>query len=131
MADSTAKRQRIDSRLPAYRMAFLLISSGLGHFASPGRFDAAIPAELPGDARTYTHVSGVLEVAIGALLLPRSTRHLGALSAAGFFILIAPAIVNGVRLAAGKGVLPMLVAIARLPLHVAMVSQAVKIARNA
>jgi uncharacterized membrane protein len=112
-------------------MAFLLISSGLGHFAAPDRFDKAIPAELPGDARTYTHVSGVAEVAIGALLLPRRTRRAGALAAAVFFILIAPAIVNGVRVASGKGVLPMVVATARLPLHVAMVSQAIKIARNA
>ena len=131
MADLTAKSQPVDSRLPAYRMAFLLIASGLGHFAAPGRFDAAIPAELPGDVRTYTHVSGVVEVAIGALLLLRRTRRAGALSAAVFFILIAPAIVNGVRLASGKGVLPMLVATARLPLHVAMVSQAVMILRNA
>jgi uncharacterized membrane protein len=112
-------------------MAFLLILSGVGHFAAPKRFDAAIPAELPGDARTYTHVSGVVEVAIGALLLPRRTRHLGALAAAVFFILIAPAIVNGVRLASGKGVLPMLVAVARLPLHIAMVALAVKIMRSA
>ena len=131
MADPRAKTQRVDSRLHVYRMAFLLISSGLGHFAAPDRFDAAIPAELPGDARTYTHVSGVAEVAIGALLLPRRTRRAGALAAAAFFVLIAPAIVNGVRVASGKGVLPMVVATARLPLHVAMVSQAVKIARNA
>jgi uncharacterized membrane protein len=73
----------------------------------------------------------VVEVAIGALLLPPRTRHLGALAAAVFFILIVPAIVNGVRLASGKGVLPMLVAVARLPLHIAMVAQAVKIMRSA
>jgi hypothetical protein len=64
------------------------------------------------------------------LLLPR-TRRLGALAAAGFFVLIAPAIINGVRLARGKGPLTMLIASVRLPLHVAMVMQAVKIMSNA
>jgi uncharacterized membrane protein len=131
MADLGAKSQHVGSQLPAYRMAILLIGSGVGHFAAPERFDAAIPAELPGDVRTYTHASGVVEVLIGALLLLRRTRHLGGLAAAAFLILIAPAIVNGVRLASGKGALPMLVAMARLPLHVSMIAQAVKITRNA
>ncbi len=131
MTDSTTKTQRVDSRLPAYRMALLLISSGIGHFVAADRFDAAIPAELPGDARIYTHVSGAVEVAIGALLLPRRTRRIGARSAAVFFILIAPAIANGVRVASGKGMLPMLLAIARLPIHVVLVAQSVKILQNA
>ena len=131
VANSRARTQQAGSRLLPYWMAFFLISSGVGHFAAPDRFDASIPAELPGAARTYTLVSGVVEVAVGALLLPRRTRYLGGLAAAAFFIVIAPAIVNGLRVASGKGVLPMLVAVARLPLHIAMVAQAVKIMRSA
>lgn len=131
MADSIAKSQSARSQLPAYGMAALLIGSGVGHFAAPDRFDEAMPAELPGDVRTYTHASGAVEVVIGALLLLRRTRRLGALATAGFFILIAPAIANQVRLASGKGPLLMAVAVARLPLHVLLISQAVKISRNA
>jgi uncharacterized membrane protein len=131
MTYSEAKAQRDVSQVPAYRMAILLIASGVGHFAAPARFDAAIPAELPGDARTYTHASGVVEVLIGALLLLPRTRRFGALAAAAFFVLISPAIINGVRLASGNGLPTLLVAVARLPLHLLMITQAFKIRRNA
>jgi uncharacterized membrane protein len=111
-------------------MAVSLIGSGIGHFAAPARFDSVVPAELPGDARFYTYTSGVVEVVIGALLLLRRTRRFGGLAALAFFVLISPAIINGVRLSRGKG-WRLLVAIARLPLQISMITQAWKISRNA
>jgi uncharacterized membrane protein len=110
-------------------MATLLIGSGVGHFVAPERFDEAIPAELPGDARRYTLISGLVEVIIGALLLFPGTRRLAARAAVVFFVLIAPAIANGVRVARGRGTLVMLVASARLPLHVVLVRESAKILR--
>lgn len=108
-----------------------MIGSGVGHFAAPARFDSTVPAELPGDARFYTYTSGVVEVVIGALLLLRRTRRFGGLAALAFFVLISPAIINGVRLSRGKGWRMLLVAIARLPLQILMITQALKIGRNA
>jgi uncharacterized membrane protein len=114
-----------------YGMAVSLIGSGVGHFAAPARFDTVMPAELPGDARFYTYASGVVEVIIGGLLTLRRTRRFGGLAALGFFVLISPVIINGVRQSRGKGWRTLLVAIARLPLQVAMIIQAYKIGRNA
>jgi uncharacterized membrane protein len=131
MTGLVAKSQQARSHLPAYGMAALLIGSGVGHFAVPARFDEAMPTQLPGDVRTYTLASGVVEVVLGVLLVLRRTRRLGALATAVFFILIAPAIANQVRLASGKGALLTGVAVARLPLHVVLIRQAVKISRNA
>jgi uncharacterized membrane protein len=125
-----AQARRDGSPVPVYGMAVSLIGSGIGHFAAPARFDSVVPAELPGDARFYTYTSGVVEVVIGALLLLRRTRRFGGLAALAFFVLISPAIINGVRLSRGKG-WRLLVAIARLPLQISMITQAWKISRNA
>ena len=64
------------------------------------------------------------------LIAPR-TRKLGALAAAALFIGVFPANVNTVRLWKDKP-LPMRIgAIARLPLQIPMITQALKIYRNA
>lgn len=131
VTQTEAEVRREASPVPAYGMAVSLIGSGVGHFAAPARFDSVMPAELPGDARFYTYASGVVEVVIGALLMLRRTRRFGGLAALVFFVLISPAIINGVRQSRGKGWPTLLVAIARLPLQISMISQAFKISRNA
>ena len=66
----------------------------------------------------------------GMLLVPR-TRKLGALAAVALFVSVFPANVNMVRLWKDKP-LPMRIgAIARLPLQIPMITQALKIYRNA
>jgi uncharacterized membrane protein len=64
---------------------------GTVHFLAPKPFDTIVPAELPGDPRLYTYASGVAEVSVGALLLPRRTRRLAALAAALLFVGVFPA----------------------------------------
>ena len=49
----------------AARMGAMLVGMGVLHFANPKPFDSIVPAELPGDARFYTHASGVAEVITG------------------------------------------------------------------
>lgn len=83
-----ARRDR--NEIAAYRIAALLIGVGTIHFVAPKPFDDIIPAELPGNPRLYTYVSGVAELVIGALLLPRRTRRLAALAAAGLFVAVFP-----------------------------------------
>jgi uncharacterized membrane protein len=121
---------RDTSQALAYRIAAMLLSVGTLHFLAPKPFDDIVPAELPGDARLYTYASGVAEVSIGALLLPRRTRRTAALAAVLLFVGVFPANVNMVRLWWGK-LWPMRVAaVARLPLQIPMITTALKIRRN-
>jgi len=111
----------------AYRIAAMLVGVGTVHFLAPKPFDTIVPAELPGDARLYTYASGVAEISIGALLLPRRTRRSAALAAALLFIGVFPANVNMVRLWWDKPWLMRIAALARLPLQIPMITAALKI----
>ncbi|MGO4201289.1 MauE/DoxX family redox-associated membrane protein [Rhodococcus sp. TAF43] len=119
---------------PAIRLAALLFGSGILHFAKPQPFDAIVPAALPGRARTYTYVSGVAELATAAALAVPRTRRLGGALAAALFVAVFPAnvqmAVSWVRSdrvsAPAKAA-----AVARLPLQIPLVTQALKARRNA
>jgi uncharacterized membrane protein len=119
------------SQRPAYRMAAMLIGIGVGHFVRPKPFDTIVPAELPGSARFYTYASGVAEVGVGAMLLVPRTRRTGALAAAALYLAVFPANLNMVRMWKDKPLPMKVAALARLPLQVPMVTQALAIRRNA
>ena len=108
----------------------MLMGTGTVHFLAPRPFDTIVPVELPGSARLYTYASGVAEVAIGALLLPRRTRRPAALAAVLLFIGVFPANVNMVRLWWDKPWPMRIAALARLPLQIPMITTALKIRRN-
>ncbi|WP_166903761.1 hypothetical protein [Mycobacterium sp. DL440] len=122
--------QRISSAPAAQRMAALLMGMGTLHFVAPKPFDSIIPAELPGSARFYTYASGVGELATGALLAVPRTRRLGALAAVTLFIAVFPGNVNMVRLWWDKPWPMRIVAIARLPLQIPMITAALRVYRN-
>lgn len=119
------------SQRPAYRMGAMLIGIGAGHLLAPKPFDTIVPAELPGSARFYTLASGVAEMGVGAMLLAPRTRRAGALAAAALYLAVLPANVNMVRLWRDKPLPMKIVALARLPLQVPMVTRALAIRRNA
>ncbi|MGX9790378.1 DoxX family protein [Mycobacterium sp. MMS18-G62] len=130
MTSPPPELQQLANLAPAYRLAALLLGVGTTHFLMPKPFDAIVPAELPGSARFYTYASGVAEVATGALLLAPRTRRFGALAAIAVFISVFPANVNMVRLWRDKP-LPMRIgALARLPLQIPMIAEALKVFRN-
>ena len=108
----------------------MLMGIGTVHFLAPKPFDDIVPAELPGEARFYTYASGVVEIATGALLVPRGTRRLAALASVLLFVGVFPANVNMVRLWWGKPWPMRIVALARLPLQIPMITTALKIWRN-
>lgn len=114
----------------AYRMAAMLTGIGVLHFVAPKPFDSIIPTELPGSPRFYTYASGVAEVGTAALLIPPSTRRLGALAAVVLFLGVYPGNINMVRLWWDKPWPMRLLAIARLPLQFPMITQALKIRRE-
>jgi len=130
MTAITHSPPRDASQTPAYRLAALLLGVGTLHFVAPKPFDGIIPVELPGSPRFYTYASGVAEVGIGGALLMRSTRRLAALAAAALFIAVFPGNVNMCRLWWSKSWPMRIVALARLPLQVPMITTALKIRRN-
>lgn len=98
------------------------------HFTKPKMYDRLVPKQLPGAARTWTNVSGVAEIAIGAAIAVPKTRRLGGLAAAALFIAVLPANVKGaldVKSQKGKAIM-----YARLPLQIPLIMWALK-ARNA
>ncbi|MGY4711446.1 DoxX family protein [Mycolicibacterium sp. CBM1] len=131
MPTTTTESARPASQLPAYRTAAMLIGIGLGHFVAPKPFDTIVPAELPGDPRFYTYASGVAEVGIGTMLLVPRTRRAGALAAIALYLAVFPANINMCRLWWGKPLPMKLASLARLPLQIPMIVQAVAIRRNA
>jgi uncharacterized membrane protein len=131
MTAITPVAQRDASQAPAYRIAALLLGVGTTHFLAPKPFDDIIPAELPGSPRFYTYASGVAEVAIGALLLPRRTRRTAALAAAALFVAVFPGNLNMVRLWWDKPWPMRIAALARLPLQIPMITEALKVSRDA
>jgi uncharacterized membrane protein len=131
MTAITHSPQRDASQTLAYRLAALLLGVGTLHFVAPKQFDGIIPVELPGSPRFYTYASGVAEVSIGAALLARSTRRLAALAAAALFVAVFPGNLNMVRLWWDKPWPMRIIALARLPLQIPMVTTALKVARTA
>ncbi len=109
----------------------MLLGIGTVHFLAPKPFDEIVPAELPGSPRFYTYASGVAELGIGALLLPRRTRRLAALAAVALFVGVFPANLNMVRLWRDKPLPLRIIALARLPLQIPMITAALKVSRNA
>ncbi|MCV7367451.1 hypothetical protein CRI77_16520 [Mycolicibacterium duvalii] len=128
MTSSPAAAQQATTR--AYRTAAMLLGIGALHFIAPKPFDGIVPAELPGSARTYTYASGVAEIAIGGMLLAPRTRRAGALAAVALYVSVFPANVNMVRLWKNKPLPMRLAALARLPLQIPMITQALKIYRQ-
>ncbi|CAM2763052.1 hypothetical protein BST27_00475 [Mycobacterium intermedium] len=114
----------------AVRMGAALTGMGVLHFAAPKPFDDIIPVELPGTPRFYTYASGVGELAVGAALLNPSTRKLGALAAVALFVGVFPGNLNMVRLWWDKPWHMRVIALARLPLQIPMVTTALKVYRN-
>ena len=133
MTSPPPELQQIANPNRAHLMGAGLIGMGVLHFVAPKPFDAIIPEELPGSSRFYTYASGVGEVATGALLLAPKTRRLGALAAVALFVSVFPGNVNMVRLWFKDPAKPLLMrigAIARLPLQIPMITEALKIYRT-
>jgi uncharacterized membrane protein len=127
MTSHPPELQRLADPAPAYRLAALLLGAGTTQFLMPKPYDAIIPAELPGSPRFYTHASGLAELASGAMLLSPRTRRVGALAAVAVFVSVFPANVNLVRLWRNKPLPMRIAAIARLPLQIPMITEALKV----
>ena len=107
------------------RLVTLLTTTGTLHFAAPRQFDTIVPPQLPGTARFWTYASGVAELGVAGLLARPRTRRLGGTLAAALFVAVLPANLRAVWIFRRR---PLLVAvmIARLPLQIPLVTEALK-----
>lgn len=112
-------------RKPGTPLGYFLLATGIGHFIIPKPLDLIVPAFLPGDPRFWTYLSGVIEMAIGLMLINqsdrniagRSTRLWGAFFALALFIAVYPANINMAIDWADRPMPDPLIAYARLPLQ--------------
>ncbi|WLQ69145.1 DoxX family protein [Streptomyces sp. NBC_01201] len=80
----------LTSRSPLLLAGFLA-AAGVAHFAAPASFDAMVPRALPGNPRSWTRVSGAVELALAAGIAAPRTRQLSAQATALFFVGVFPA----------------------------------------
>ncbi len=121
------------SQRPAHFLAGLLTVVGLLHFVKPKPYDAQIPKQLPGSARTWTYASGVAEIGVAAAIAAPRTRRLGGLAAALLFVGIFPANVK-MAVDAQRNQVPAkfrAITLGRLPLQWPLVTWALKVRDNA
>lgn len=98
--------------------------AGALHFLKPEPFDSIVPPQLPGQARTYTEVSGVAELAAASLIAVPKTRKLGGLFSAALLLGVWPANFYMAWQWRDKSWPLRLGAIARLPLQVPLIKAA-------
>lgn len=112
-------------------LVVLLTSTGVLHFAAPASFDSIVPEQLPGAARTWTHLSGVAELLVAALIAVPRTRRLGGMLAALLFVAVFPANVKMAIDWSDRPVWMRALAYGRLPLQIPLVLWAVLVYRRA
>lgn len=108
----------------------LFAGAGVLHFANPKPFDQIVPDALPGSARTYTYVSGVVELAVAALLANGKTRAVGGPLAAALLAAVWPANFNMAWQWRNKSLPLKAIAIGRLPLQIPLIQAALRIGRR-
>ena len=121
-----------------FGMGIFLIFTGLGHFVFPTPLDEIVPSFIPGDARFWTYLSGLAEIAIGiGLLVPNQLRvakqainYWSALSAFWLFVLVYPANINMAVMWADRPMPEPLYALARLPLQLLLFMWAWKLMKK-
>ena len=96
----------------------------------PKQYDAIVPRSLPGTARGYTYVSGLVEFGVAAAVAHPRTRRFGGRAAAVLFVAVFPA---NVRMALDWRRRPLpyrAVAWARLPLQIPLVVWAIRASKR-
>lgn len=114
----------------ALALAALLATAGAAHFIAPKQFDAIVPRALPGRPRTWTAVSGAVELGLAAGLVVPATRQASARATAAFFAAVFPANVKMAYDWRHRPAPARAVAYARLPLQIPLILWARGAARD-
>ncbi len=116
---------------PAYALAGLLAAAGVSHFVVPGFYNRIVPHALPGSSRTWTLLSGGVELGAAAALLPARSRRLAATFTAVLFVAVFPANVQMAFDWRHRPLVDRLAAYGRLPLQIPLLWWALKVRRDA
>ena len=106
-------------------LAALLALAGTTHLLRPGWYDGLVPPLLPGDARTWTLGSGVVELLVAAAVAVPRTRRAGGFAATALFVAVFP---GNVWMVVEPGSVPRWAAVVRLPLQVPLVLWGLQVA---
>ncbi len=123
----TAAKSRV--AVAAWLLAFLLLTTGTWHFASPRGFESIVPGFL-GSPAVWVALSGVAELTCAVLLALRPTRRLAGWACVILFVAVFPANIK-MALDSLDGHGSVLVAWVRLPLQIPLVLWALYIGRRA
>lgn len=100
-----------------YLMALLYVLAGLNHFRAPDFYMPMMPPYLPAHGLLIC-LSGVAEVLLGILLIPKKTRRLAAWGIIALLIAVFPANVYMLQTGgAGFGDISKAALVARLPIQ--------------
>ena len=98
-------------------LAGAMITVGIMHFTNEPFFTRIVPAWLP-MAKLLVYVSGVCEIALGALVLVPKTRRFAGLGLTALYIAVFPANINMVLHPELGGTVPTWALWARLPFQI-------------
>jgi uncharacterized membrane protein len=116
---------------PAYALAGLLAGAGITHFVLPEFYDRIVPHALPASSRSWTILSGLVELTCAAGLVPARSRRLAATCTALLFVLVFPANIQMAVDWRNRSLLERLAADGRLPLQIPLVWWALSVRRAA
>ncbi|AGF72734.1 DoxX family protein [Corynebacterium halotolerans] len=105
--------------------------AGILHFVRPEPFDSIVPPPIPGSARFWTYTSGAVELVTATLLAYPRTRRAGGLAATGLLLAVWPANIHLVGLWRDEVWWKKMIALARVPLQLPMITGAWRIWRSA
>ena len=101
-------------------MALLYIAAGINHFLNPDIYLNIMPPYLP-QPNLLVYISGLLEILLGLLLLPRLTRRVAAWGIILLLIAVFPA---NIQMAINYGQtnhLGLWISLLRLPLQIVLI----------
>ena len=103
-----------------YVFALIFILAGLNHFRSPKLYERIIPSYIPA-GKTMVYLSGILEIALGILLLVPKTQSLAAWGIIVLMVLFLPVHVYMVQNKKAILKMPKWALILRLPLQFVLI----------
>ena len=103
-----------------YFMALIYVAAGIYHFVNPRMYQKIMPSYLPYHT-ALIYISGICEILFALLLLPESTRPIGAWLIIVLLIAVFPANIQMAVNFYNKQHPSLWIAIARLPLQVVLV----------
>lgn len=121
-------KRRPSAGVMLYLMALLYIGAGINHFVHPGMYLKIMPPNVPFHPE-MVQISGVFEIVLGALLLPRLTRSYAAFGLVLLLIAVFPANIYMAQSFYWQQHPLLWLAILRLPLQVVLIWWAARYVR--